>query len=164
MPRNSRSSGGFGGRSSYGGSSRSASPNNYGSRSASPNNYQQARPQPVNTQSNTPMQSGGGMLGGIGQTIVTGMAFGGGSEIGHQVVRGLMGGNSHNNQPVQNHNQNQPMESNQNQNQNMTQEPKKNFCNDYNVNFINCLKMYDNNISSCQSLFDDLKSCEKSLI
>jgi hypothetical protein len=33
------------------------------------------------------MQPQGGMMGGIGKTIVTGMALGAGSEIGHQAVR-----------------------------------------------------------------------------
>jgi hypothetical protein len=39
------------------------------------------------------------MLGGIGSTIVQGMAFGAGSEVAHQAVRSLMGGNSHHAQP-----------------------------------------------------------------
>ncbi len=33
-------------------------------------------------------------MSGIGSTIVTGMALGAGSEVGHQVVRGLMGSSS----------------------------------------------------------------------
>ena len=33
-------------------------------------------------------------MSGIGSTIVTGMALGAGSEIGHQAIRGLMGGSS----------------------------------------------------------------------
>ena len=35
----------------------------------------------------------GGFLSGIGSTIMTGMAFGAGSEVAHQAVRGVMGGN-----------------------------------------------------------------------
>jgi len=44
-----------------------------------------------------PMQqaTGGSMLGGIGSTIVQGMAFGAGSEVAHQAVRSVMGGSSH---------------------------------------------------------------------
>ena len=38
--------------------------------------------------------SGGGMMSGIGSTIVTGMALGAGSEVGHQAVRSLMGSGS----------------------------------------------------------------------
>ena len=42
-----------------------------------------------------PMQSsGGGMMSGIGGTIVQGMAFGAGSEVAHQAVRSIMGGGS----------------------------------------------------------------------
>jgi hypothetical protein len=33
------------------------------------------------------MRPQGGMMGGIGSTIVTGMALGAGSELGHQAVR-----------------------------------------------------------------------------
>jgi hypothetical protein len=40
--------------------------------------------------------SGGGMMSGIGSTIVTGMALGAGSEVGHQVVRSFMGSGSSN--------------------------------------------------------------------
>jgi hypothetical protein len=97
------------------------------------------------------------MMSGIGSTIVSGMAFGGGSEIGHQAVRALMGGGSHSQAPQQ---QNaQPVEQNT-----QNQQQKQNPCSDYNFRFVDCLKVNDNNISSCQSLFDDLKSCEKSLI
>lgn len=47
-----------------------------------------------------PMQAapaGGGMMSGIGGMVVTGMAFGAGSEVAHQAVRGIMGsgGSSH---------------------------------------------------------------------
>ncbi len=36
----------------------------------------------------------GGMMSGIGSTIVTGMALGAGSEVGHQAVRAMMGSGS----------------------------------------------------------------------
>ncbi len=45
-----------------------------------------------------PQTQSGGMLGGIGSTIMTGMAFGAGSEVAHQAVRGMMGGSSHSQQ------------------------------------------------------------------
>jgi hypothetical protein len=48
------------------------------------------------------------MMGGVGSTIVQGMAFGAGSEVAHQAVRSMMGGSGHsNNQPQQ---QEQPQE------------------------------------------------------
>jgi hypothetical protein len=138
-----------GGRSS----GRSSSPNRsstYNTRSTA----QATRPPQTTTQS-MPMQGqSGGMLGGIGSTIMTGMAFGGGSEIGHQVVRGMMGtGSSHKEQvPVENTN------TNYNQQQNTSSNP----CQSFNLKFVDCLKMSNNDIASCQSIFDDLKICEKS--
>jgi len=39
-------------------------------------------------------QQSGGMLSGIGSTIMQGMAFGAGSAVAHQAVRSLMGGSS----------------------------------------------------------------------
>ncbi len=47
------------------------------------------------------------MMGGLGSTIMTGMAFGAGSEIAHQAVRGVMGGGSGHGGDVQ-HDQQQP--------------------------------------------------------
>ena len=55
---------------------------------------------PPQQQPNIPPQQAqrsGGLLSGIGSTIMTGMAFGAGSEVAHQAVRGLMGGSSHSN-------------------------------------------------------------------
>jgi hypothetical protein len=55
------------------------------------------RPQPTQQAPQQTTQQSGGMLSGIGSTIMTGMAFGAGSEIAHQAVRGLMGSSSSNN-------------------------------------------------------------------
>ena len=65
-----------------------------------------ARPPPVQQQRppmmSQPPAAGGGMMSGIGGTVMTGMALGAGSEIGHQAVRGLMGsGSSHGEAPAQ---------------------------------------------------------------
>jgi len=50
------------------------------------------------------------MMSGIGGTIMTGMALGAGSEVGHQAVRGLMGsGSSHGEAPAQQQQQPQQM-------------------------------------------------------
>lgn len=152
MPRGRSSGGGFGSRSN----SRSSS---YGQRSQ-PNYSTQSRA-PTHTQSSMPAsQPRGGMMSGIGSTIAQGMAFGAGSEVAHQAVRSVMGGGSHGNA--------MPMESQQPQIQpqqveNNTQ-AKQNPCMDFNTRFIDCLKYNNNTISMCQSIFDDLKSCEKNLI
>jgi hypothetical protein len=39
-----------------------------------------------------PQQKSGGMFSGLGSVLAQGMAFGAGSEIAHQAVRGVMGG------------------------------------------------------------------------
>ena len=46
-------------------------------------------------------QSRPGMFGGFGSTLVQGMAFGAGSEVAHQAVRGIMGTGSGHSQPAE---------------------------------------------------------------
>ena len=41
------------------------------------------------------------MMSGLGGTLVTGMALGAGSEVGHQAVRSMMGGGSSGHAPAQ---------------------------------------------------------------
>ena len=68
-----------------------------GSRSPPPRSSTTAsKPQPTQSKpvQQTQQKSGGGMLSGIGSTIMTGMAFGAGSEIAHQAVKGVMGSGS----------------------------------------------------------------------
>lgn len=70
------------------GSSRSRSPSS-GSRSS----FSGSRPMtrnPTAQQTSAPYRTPG-MMGGIGSTIMTGMAFGAGSEVAHNVVRGMTG-------------------------------------------------------------------------
>ena len=102
------------------------------------------RPMPAQTQPQT--QSGGGMLSGIGSTIMQGMAFGAGSEVAHQAVRSVMGGGSHS-QQVQEQ-QHQP-----------TQQYQSNPCQMEMDNFSKCLGNNDN-INYCQSYSDMLKNCK----
>ena len=56
-----------------------------------------ARP-PAPRQAPAPVQqqapASGGMMSGLGGTIMQGMAFGAGSEVAHQAVRSVMGGGS----------------------------------------------------------------------
>jgi hypothetical protein len=107
---------------------------------------QQSRPQVPPQQATS---SSGGFLGGIGSTIMQGMAFGAGSEVAHQAVRGLMGGSSsHSNQEVQQ----QPQQYSQQQQQNPCQMEISNFS--------SCLQVNDD-VSYCQSYSDMLKQCKK---
>lgn len=91
----------------------------------------------------------GGMLSGIGSTIMTGMAFGAGSEVAHQAVRSLMGGSSQSNN-----------------NQQVAQQPQQNTqqyqnpCQMEITNFSSCLQSNDD-VSYCQSYSDMLKQCKK---
>lgn len=138
-------------RSSYG--SRGSS----SSRSSSPQPQQRSSMPQQNTQSSVPMQQqSGGMMSGIGSTIVTGMAFGAGSEIAHQAVRGMMGGSGHGS----GHNNVSEVQNNDHQQNNNVQE-KQNPCMSYNMKFVECLKTSGNDISDCQNFFNDLKTCEK---
>ena len=55
---------------------------------------------------------GGGMMAGLGSTMMRGMAFGAGSEIAHQAVKSIMGSgssnsNKHDNAPAETQNNQQ---------------------------------------------------------
>ncbi len=139
-------------------SSRSSRSSGFSSRSSS----RSASPPPQQTRPpmQAPQQRSGGMMGGLGSTIMTGMAFGAGSEVAHQAVRSVTGGGSREQQPEQsqsNQTQTQP------QQQANYQPQQQNPCLEFNTKFVDCLKRENNDISSCQSLFDELKTCEKNL-
>merc|ERR1712083_326325 len=74
-------------------------------------------------------------------TMMQGMAFGAGSEVAHNVMRGVMGGSGHQ-EPVQ-------------------QQQSNNMCQVEMGNFTECLKLNANDISGCQNYLDLLKSCEQ---
>jgi len=112
---------------------------------------------PQTTTSSVPAQKQGGMMSGLGSTMMTGMAFGAGSEIAHQAIRSVTGGGSHGH--VENATQQEL-----NQNHEETPKVQQNQCFSFNQKFVDCLKISGNDISDCQNLFNDLKSCEKGLI
>lgn len=106
----------------------------------------QAPPRPAQTQ---PTQaSSGGMFSGLGSTLMTGMAFGAGSEVAHQAVRGLMGGSGHQ----------EASQQQEQQHQQYTQQ-STNPCQFEITNFSNCLKD-SKDISFCQRYSDLLKMCQ----
>jgi hypothetical protein len=92
------------------------------------------------------------MFSGIGSTIMTGMAFGAGSEVAHQAVRGVMGGSSHG-QEAQQQSQVQPQQYQQ-------QQQYQNPCQLEMDNFSRCLTTNDN-IQYCQNFSDMLKNCKQ---
>ena len=104
------------------------------------------RPQPQQSPIQQAPTQSGGMLGGIGSTIMQGMAFGAGSEVAHQAVRSFMGGSSH--QQVQE----QPRQQQQSQG---------NPCQQEIGNFSQCIQRNDD-LSYCQPFSDMLKSCKQS--
>jgi predicted lipid-binding transport protein (Tim44 family) len=64
------------------------------SRSSSPTRSSPARAQPAPVRQPAPVQApaqSGGMFSGFMGTMVSGMAFGAGSEVAHQAVRSMMG-------------------------------------------------------------------------
>lgn len=135
------------GGGSRGGSSRSRSPS-----PAPPPRQTTAptRPMPAQTQPTAQTQQSGGFLSGIGSTIMTGMAFGAGSEVAHQAVRSFMGGSSHSNNAPQEQQQQAPQPQYQ-----------ANPCQFEMDNFSKCLSTNDN-VSYCQNFADMLKNCKQS--
>ncbi len=174
MPRGSSGgrSGGFGGRPSGGGRSFSTSrspgySSNYGSRTSRPSStsrspYASSTPYTTQAQSRGPL---GGM--GLGSALATGAAIGGGSALGHHLVGGMFGGHGHS---MQGYQQNVPQGTSGNIGSPVTQEQalqeniKTNPCFEFNTKFVECLQGNKLDISKCQIVFDDLISCEKSLI
>ena len=62
---------------------------------STPNRQSVAATRPIAQQTQPHIQQKGGILSGIGSTIMHGIGFGAGSEVAHQAVRSVMGGNSH---------------------------------------------------------------------
>lgn len=150
-----------GGRSSSGG--RSGGGGFFGrgpARSAAP-----AAPRPPVQQKPTPApmqapQQSGGMMSGLGGVMAQGMAFGAGSEIAHQGVRYMMGGGSgHGSAPAE-HAPAQQAPMQQQQQVDFSQQ-QTNPCQDFNLNFVQCLKQNSGQIDMCQSYMNMLQQCEK---
>lgn len=124
------------------------------SRRASPTRSATYRQAPLQQSYQAPPISGsskkGGIFSGLGGILAQGMAFGAGSEVAHQAVRGLMGSNS----------QSQSVVMNQHSSQSYDQQ-QFNKCQYENNQFIDCLKTNGDSLSSCQYFFDILKGCEK---
>ena len=88
------------------------------------------------------------MLGGLAGTMMQGMAFGAGSEVAHQAVRGMMGSGGHEGQHVQ-----------QAPDQQYQSQPQYDPCAQQNQDFMNCLQFNRNDVGACQSYLDLFKQC-----
>lgn len=110
---------------------------------------------------------GGG--GGLGSTIMTGMAFGAGSAVAHEAVRGMMGsggGHGAQGQGYAEPQQQQPAMAAEQYGQpgavaQQQQQVQQNPCMSFNQYLLSCLKDNTNNIGICQSNMDMLAQCEK---
>ena len=120
--------------------------------SASPKRSATYAQAPVRQAPATQSGSTGGIFSGFMGTMFQGMAFGAGSEVAHQAVRGVMGTNSHPQQVVVQ--QAAPQEMTQ-------QNTQMNKCEWENNAFVECLKINGNALGDCQGMFDMLKACEK---
>jgi hypothetical protein len=175
MPRRSsgggRSSGGMGKSGGFSSRSHSTSrspgySSNSGYRSSA--SSQSYRSPYTSNPSSTPARPGlGGM--GMGSAIATGMALGGGSALGHHIVGGMLGGHGH---PVtagqdpympqqQYAGESRPAVT---QEEAIQEQIKSNPCFEFNTKFVECIRENSQDISRCQNIFNDLTSCEKSLI
>ncbi|CAK64123.1 unnamed protein product (macronuclear) [Paramecium tetraurelia] len=106
-----------------------------------------ARPAPqTQAPAQTPVKSGG-MFSGLGSTLMTGMAFGAGSEVAHQAIRSVMGGSS----------QSQPVEQ---QSQQQAPQQQQQACQNESQMITNCLQM-NSEITRCQPYMDIFKECQK---
>ena len=109
------------------------------------------------------------MGGGLGQTLATGMAFGAGSAVAHQVVGSMMGGGGHGNGGGQGGQQ--QMEGGQQQQmapaqgggeyQQEAYQQQEQPCQGFNMNFVNCLKQSSSEIGMCQEYMNMLQQCER---
>ncbi|XP_004504861.1 uncharacterized protein [Cicer arietinum] len=114
-----------------------------------------ARPAPVNhAPSPAPVQSGGGMLSGIGSTIAQGMAFGTGSAVAHRAVDAVMGPRTIQHETVVS------------EAAAAAPAPTSNSfggdaCNVHSKAFQDCINNFGNEISKCQFYMDMLAECRK---
>ena len=123
----------------------------FGSSRNSSNRSSQSYAQPKPVQGNQPVkiESKPGLMSGMMGTMFQGLAFGAGSEVAHQAVRGMIGGNGNTHQETA-------------LQQNSTQSNIAK-CQLENDNLVNCLKFHTSDITQCQDYMNLLKSCETRL-
>jgi len=177
--RSSSSSSSSGGSKRFFGSSSTASkPAAATTRTAQPRHApppatQSHAPAPQQTHQQPQMAqpaAGGGLLSGIGSTLVQGMAFGGGSAIAHRVVDGIVGPRS---MQVEHVNSNSSPEVANASNSLLTSSPNavdsasssvgQNSlqCGEEVQQFQQCMTVNSNDFSKCQFMFNALSSCQQ---
>jgi hypothetical protein len=110
----------------------------------------------ASTTTPAPMQqpSSGGMLSGIGSTIVQGMAFGTGSAIAHRAVGAVAGSFSGGGEAPAD---NQPMQAAPQQQQQLT-----GACAQDKSMFYECLQVNRGDQQACSFLYEQLQACQRS--
>jgi len=86
------------------------------------------------------------MMGGIGSAMAQGAAFGAGSEVAHEAIRGLTGG----------HGANTGMQATNGAAQQQPNYPCVPHMND----FLACIKANPYSIGSCQHFWGEVQNCE----
>lgn len=142
----------------------SPAPRRAPSRSPPPRAAARPAPRPA-APSPPPHQSrSGGLLGGggLGSTLATGMAFGAGSEIAHQAVRGMMGsGSGHESAPAASQGAPAPAEYQEQAGApGAAAQPQYNPCMEFNQSLLRCMKENSETIGQCQNYMSMLKQCE----
>lgn len=126
-----------------------SSRSNSNSRSSQSRALPRQAPQPA--KNIAPADTKPGMMSGMMGTIFQGMAFGAGSEVAHQAVRGAMGTNH------------APAATAAAESAQSSAQAGGAKCSMENENLVNCLKFHTNNISACQDYMSILKQCETPL-
>lgn len=111
---------------------------------------------PASTPAPAQQSSGGGMMSGLASTVAQGMAFGTGSAIAHRAVGAVAGsfGGSEGDAEI-------PAQTSQQMG--YEQQPTlASACADDKQMFYECLQMNKGDQSSCQFLYDALKTCQRS--
>merc|ERR1712238_629 len=113
-----------------------------------------------------PMQatkpSGGGMLSGIGSTIMQGMAFGTGSAVAHQAVGAAVGAFSGGGDSSSGQQQAAVPEASQQPMTAASAVDSNEACGSDKQMFFDCLKTNNGDAQSCSFLFEQLQQCQNS--
>ena len=114
-----------------------------------------------------PRQQSGGLFGGqgLGQTMMTGMAFGAGSAVAHKAVDGIMGGGRGGH--AEGGGQMAPSEGGQTSAYggepaySEAQQQQENPCMTFNSALLQCMQQNTGEIGLCQNYMNDVVTCEK---
>ena len=99
--------------------------------------------------------------------MMTGMALGAGSEVGHMAVKAMTGGSGgggHGEAQQEGGQQQQQMNQGQGQAQEQygqQEQYQQDPCQGHNMSFVNCLKQNTESVGMCQDYMNMLQSCQK---